>query len=57
MNNVIIQYATHNHMLKCVCENEGLRILVKWVYEAESSDNNARVCKPEYFKKYYDRPW
>jgi len=20
-------------MLKCVCENEGLRILVKWVYE------------------------
>jgi hypothetical protein len=33
MNNVIIQYATHNHMLKCVCENEGLRILVKWVFE------------------------
>jgi len=28
-----MQYATHNHMLKCVCvcvcENEGLRILVK----------------------------
>jgi hypothetical protein len=24
---------------------------------AESSDNNARVCKPEYFKKYSDRPW
>jgi hypothetical protein len=23
----------HNHMLKCVCENEGLRMLVKWVYE------------------------
>jgi len=20
-------------MLKCVCENEGLRMLVKWVYE------------------------
>jgi len=20
-------------MLKCVCENEGLRIFVKWVYE------------------------
>jgi hypothetical protein len=20
-------------MLKCACENEGLRILVKWVYE------------------------
>jgi len=20
-------------MLNCVCENEGLRILVKWVYE------------------------
>jgi hypothetical protein len=20
-------------MLQCVCENEGLRILVKWVYE------------------------
>ena len=39
-----------------MCENEGLIILVKWVYEAESSDNNARVCKPEYFKKYYDRP-
>ena len=33
-------------MLKCVCENEGLRILVKWVYEVESSDNNARVYKP-----------
>jgi hypothetical protein len=33
INNVIIQYATYNHMLKCVCENEGLRILVKWVYE------------------------
>jgi len=41
-----------------VCENEGLRILVKRVYIwAESSDNNARVCKPEYFKKYSDRPW
>jgi hypothetical protein len=23
---------------------------------AESSDNNARVCKPEYFKKYSDKP-
>jgi hypothetical protein len=23
---------------------------------AESSDNNARVCKPEYFKKCNDRP-
>jgi hypothetical protein len=23
---------------------------------AESSDNNAIVCKPEYFNKYYDRP-
>jgi hypothetical protein len=22
---------------------------------AESSDNNAKVCKPEYFKKSYDR--
>jgi hypothetical protein len=22
----------------------------------ESSDNIARVCKPEYFKKYSDRP-
>jgi len=33
MNNVIIQCATHNHMLKCVCENEGLGILVKWVYQ------------------------
>jgi hypothetical protein len=31
--NVIIQYATHNHMLKSVCENDGLRILVKRVYE------------------------
>ena len=40
-----------------MCENEGLRILVKWVYEAESSDNNARVYKSEYFNKYYDRPW
>ena len=29
INNVIIQCATHNRMLKCVCENEGLRILVK----------------------------
>jgi hypothetical protein len=29
MNNVIIQYATHSHMLKCVYENEGLGILVK----------------------------
>ena len=33
MNNVIIQCATHNHMLKCVCENEGLRILVQLVYK------------------------
>ena len=39
-----------------MCENEGLRILVKWVYEQELSDNNTRVCKPEYFKKYFDRP-
>jgi hypothetical protein len=23
---------------------------------AESSDNNVRVCKPEYFKKYSDKP-
>jgi len=23
---------------------------------AKSSDNNARVCKPEYLKKCYDRP-
>ena len=23
----------------------------------ESSDNIARVCKPEYLKKYSDRPW
>ena len=56
MNNVIIQCATHNHMLKCLCENEDLRIFVKWVYE-QNLDNNARVCKPEYFKKYSDRPW
>ena len=34
-----------------MCENEGLRILVKWVYEVESSDNNARVCKSEYFSR------
>jgi hypothetical protein len=33
MNNVIIQYATHSHMLKCVYENEGLGILVKRVYQ------------------------
>jgi hypothetical protein len=25
-------------------------------YMRESSDNNARVCKLEYFKKYSDRP-
>jgi len=24
---------------------------------AESSDNNARVCKPEYFKKCNNRPY
>ena len=29
----MIQCATHKHVLKCVCENEGLKILVKWVYE------------------------
>jgi len=23
---------------------------------AKSSDNNARVCEPEYFKKCYDKP-
>jgi hypothetical protein len=42
-------------MLKCVCENEGLRILVKWVYE-QNQVITMRVCKPEYFKKYSDRP-
>jgi len=40
-----------------VCENEGLRILVKRVYEQNIADNKARVCKPEYFKKNSNRAY
>jgi hypothetical protein len=45
----MVQCATHKHVLKCVCVKMMVyKYLLKSIW-AESSDNNVRVCKPEYF--------
>ena len=41
--------SNHNHMLKCVCENEGLWILGKKKIYEQNRVIIMRVCKPEYF--------
>ena len=44
-------------MLECVCENEGLRILVKWVYEQNQVIIIQEFVNLNISREVCDRPW